>query len=273
MLFSKHEKYLMAMLPSKEHSILEKKLGTSVQLNGLLIPASSLQDTLSRYTSPLMVDNHNPIYKFGLIGSCVPIFYEKNYYVICTRHQIKDRLPEDVGLLDEDGYKFRSSAGIVFYPEINEVELHDLVIFKFTQVCNDHPEMKSRFFSVNCPPQTRSNDLLFFIASGYPIKEQDYGFADDESRLGFKRLSVICSLAEKDSQPMDETLLRLEIIKESGYDLDGMSGGSVFGVQMVNNQPCAFLHGMTTRASNGKVHFLKIGYILNLISDSIKIQN
>lgn len=256
---------------SKERSILTKMLDTSVQLNGLFIPVSSLQDTLSSYTCPLIVDNHNPVYKFGVIGSCVPILYDKNYYLICTRHQIKGRDPQDVGLLDKNGYEFCSSAGIVFYPAINEVELHDLVILKFTQACNDRPEMKERFFPVRYPPDTRSNDLLFFIASGFPSKEQDYGFADNENRLGFKRLALVCCLAERDRQPTDETLLCLKTIEESRYDPDGMSGGAVFGIQMVNNIPCAFLHGMMTRAGNGNVYLLKIGHILNLISDSSKM--
>jgi len=249
-------------------TLLNQKLGTSVRLNGLFIPASSLEDTLSNYTSPLMAFNHDPVYKLGLIGSCVPIFFEENYYLICTRHQLKSRDPQDVGLLDKNGEKFCSSAGIVFYPDINEVELHDLVILRFTEVCNDRPEMKERFFHVTYPPTARSDELLFFIASGYPSKEQDYGFADNENRLGFKRLALVCSLAEKEEQSMDETLLRLKTMKEPRFDLDGMSGGAVFGVQMVNNIPHAFLHGMTTRAGNGNVYLIRIGYILNLIRDS-----
>jgi hypothetical protein len=261
----------MTLWPSQK-SILGKKLDTSVELNDVFIPASSLQETLSNYTCPLIVDNNHPIYKFGLIGSCIPIFYDNNYYLICTRHQIKNRNPKDVGLLDKDGYKFCSSSGVVFYEEIyNEVELHDLVILKYTQVCHDRPEMIERFFPVRYPPEARSDDFLLFIASGFPSKEQDYGFANNENCLGFKRLALVCSLAEKNEQSTDETHLCLKMIEESKYDLDGMSGGAVFGVQMVNNIPCAFLHGMMTRAGNGYVHFIKIDYILNLISDSARL--
>lgn len=262
----------MQQADKKFLSILEEKIKTSVHLNGLYIPASAIRDTLSNYTSPLIVDNHDPVYKFGLIGSCIPILYENNYYLICTRHQIAGRDPQDVGLLDKDGYKFCSSAGIVFYPEINEVEVHDLVIFKFTAVCNDRPEMKERFFPVVYPPIARSDDIVFFIASGYPSKEQDYGFADNENRLGFKRLALVCALAGQEEQPADDMLLRLKTMMETKYDPDGMSGGAVFGVQMVNDTPHAYLHGMITRAGNGNVYFLKIGYILNLISDSSQMQ-
>lgn len=261
----------MILLPSY-HSVLGKKLDTSVELNSVFIPASSLQETLSNYTLPLLVDNNDPIYKFGLIGSCIPIFFDDDYYIICTRHQIKNRNPEDVGLLDKDGYKFCSSSGIVFYEDIyNEVDLHDLVILKYTQACHSRPEMKERFFPVRYPPEARAEDLLFFIASGFPSKEQDYGFADNENRLGFKKLALICSLAEKNEQPTDETLLCIKTIGDSKCDPNGMSGGAVFGVQMVNNIPRAFLHGMITRAGNGYVRFLKTGYILNLISDSAKL--
>jgi hypothetical protein len=84
-------------------SILDRIVGTSVSFNGLLIPASTLTATLSRYVDNLFVWNDHQIYKVSVVGSAVPIRFSGRYFLLCTNHQLRGCQLENVSLLGRDG--------------------------------------------------------------------------------------------------------------------------------------------------------------------------
>lgn len=55
--------------------------------------------------------------------------------------------------------------------------------------------------------------------------------------------------------------MRLRTFSAMDFDPDGMSGGGVFVVQLINGQPRAFLAGIITRAGAGIIHMVKSPYI------------
>ena len=259
------------MLSKSRLTTLEEMLKRTVRLNGLLVPVKAIESALCNYVHPLVVWNHDETYSVGLIGSGIAIHYRDKYLLLCTRHQLKalaGRSYEDVGLLDKDGHSFCSAGGIRHYlNHLNEVDLHDLVVFDFTEPCQARPYMRERFFNFeSLPPDTLSDQIIGFVASGYPVKEQDYGLTEDEKHLGLRRAQVVCSLAPYNEQPKeDPTLLRLTPMDQLRFDPDGMSGGAAFVVQFVNGLPHAYLAGMIVRAGANSLYILKAVFIQKFI--------
>lgn len=248
---------------------LERMLKLSVRLNGLLIPAPAVESTLARYTEPLLIWNHMDDYPCSLMGSGVAIHYKNRYLLLCTRHQLKvldGRLSDNVGLLDKDGVVFCSSAGIQYFDEAaNDTDLHDLVVFDFTKPCQERPIMRERFFNQKeCPPAVSSNDVVAFVASGFPSYNQKYNLA--EQQLGFVKATVPCLLADYSEQiKSDPALLRLKALKPLTFNPDGISGGAAFVVQLVGGKPCAYLAGMIVRAGSEDIYIVKTRNILRVI--------
>jgi len=260
------------MVLKDRSTAIEKMLKHTVQLNGLLIPIKSIESTLCNYTHPLIIWNHDETYSIGLIGSGTAIYYRSKYLLLCTRHQLNalnGRNYEDVGLLDKDGHSFCSAAGIrQYFNHLNDVDLHDLVVFDFTEPCRDRPHMRERFFNWEyIPPDTTSDQIIGFIVSGYPSKEQNYGLSDAEKHLGLRRAQVVCSLAPYSDQPKeDPTILRLIPIEPLRFEPDGMSGGIAFVTQFTNGIPRAYFAGMIVRAGTHSFYILKTGFIRNFIN-------
>ncbi|MDB2414201.1 hypothetical protein N9W34_00340 [Rickettsiales bacterium] len=251
------------------HTTIEKMLKYAVQLNALFIPANSVQSSLSRYTHPPVIHNHNEeIYTCSLRGSSIGIYYRKRYLLLCTRHQLNGCDYKDVGLIDKDGDSLHTSAGSWHYPpSVNETDLNDLIVFDFTAPCNYSPYMKEWFFSLECfPPNSPSNGIIAFIISGYPSQEQKYNLGEEEKHLGFRRESITCLLGSYDDQVKgDPSILCLSYDHNSDFNPDGMSGGAAFVIQLVNGKPRAYLAGMVVRAGNGKFYILRIGFIQKFI--------
>ena len=244
----------------------------AVQLNGILIPAKSVESALCHYTQLLTVANDDETYSIGLMGSATGIFYRNHYLLLCTRHQLKileGRPYEQVGLLDKDGKYFCSAGGIRHYvDDVNEFDLHDLVVFDFTAPCLARPNMRERFFPfANAPPEIRSDRIIAFIASGYPSKEQDYGLTENERRLGLTRAQIICQCAPSEDQlEEDPTLLRLVPMEPLRFNPNGISGGATFVLQIVDSIPQAFFAGMIVRAGLNDLYILKAGFIQKFVN-------
>jgi hypothetical protein len=93
-------------------SILGRMVGTSVSFNGLVVPASTLPATLSRYVDNLFVWNDHQAYKVSLVGSAVPIHFFGRYFLLCTNHQLRGCQLDRVSLLGRDGINLVTSSGV-----------------------------------------------------------------------------------------------------------------------------------------------------------------
>lgn len=126
--------------------------------------------------------------------------------------------------------------------------------------------MKERFFKLDeLPPAVPAEQVVGLVVSGYPIKKQDYGFTEEIRKLGFAVAPIICSIAPDQSKE-DTTVLKLMSLSPLKFDLDGMSGGAAFVLQLVNGTAHAHLAGMIVMGANDKFHILKIGPIMNSIN-------
>ena len=248
----------------------------SVWLNGLLIPIRAAESTLARYTLPLVVINNDETYPCSLMGSSIGVKYKDYYFLLCCKHQLQNTLAgrpvRDVGLLDTDGYSLCSAGGIRFFDTINDSELHDLVVFDFTEPCNNRPKMQERFFNLqHSPPEINSDRIVTFIASGFPFKDQKYDTNEESRSIGFAKRIELCELAPESEQSSDKTLLRVKPLNPFNFDPDGMSGGAAFTILLDGTTQRAYLAGMLVRAGQEDIYLLKIDNILQVLDNCVKL--
>lgn len=245
-------------------------LKASVFFNGIVIPPKSIESTLARWTLPLIVINNDETYPCSLMGSSIAVKHKGRYFLLCCRHQLTNTLAgrsfEDVGLLDVDGHSLCSAGGIRFFDGLNDSDLHDLVVFDFTEPCKKRPKMQERFFNLEgLPPAVASHKVVTFVVSGFPFKDQKYEITEETRSIGFAKRIELCGLAPENEQPKDTTMLRVKPLNPFDFDPDGMSGGAAFTILLDGTTPRAYLAGMLLRAGRDDVYLLKIGNILDVL--------
>ena len=105
--------------------------GTSVAFNGLMVPASTLAASLSRYVDNLFVWNDHETYKVSLVGSAVPIQFFGRYFLLCTNHQLRGCQLDRVSLLGRDGINLVTSSGV---RQFNDEANLDLAMTAFKDI-------------------------------------------------------------------------------------------------------------------------------------------
>jgi len=243
-------------------SVLDRMAGTSVSFNGLLMPASTLTSVLARYVDNLCVWNDHQTYKVSLVGSAVPIRFSGRYFLLCTNHQLRGRELENVSLLTRDGQRIVTSSGVRHFNDESNPHYLDLAAFEFTSPCDEHPDLKERFFFLReVPPDARNTDIVFAIVAGFPSKDQVYEL-EEKNHIGrFKRI-VEC---QPDPSSPDPALLCLRANKPLGFNPDGMSGGSAFVVQVVNGEFRAYFAGLVVTGGTDRFHIIKVGDIYRFL--------
>jgi hypothetical protein len=152
-------------------SILDRIVGTSVSFNGLLIPASTLAVTLSRYVDNLVVWNDHQTYKVSLVGSAVPIRFLGHYFLLCTNHQLRGCRLENVSLLGRDGKNLVTSSGVRHFNDESNPHYRDLAAFEFTESCEAYPGLKERFFDLREVPPRHAQHRYYVRSRGwFPIQ-------------------------------------------------------------------------------------------------------
>jgi hypothetical protein len=244
--------------------LLETLISHSVWLNQLLIPIKSVESTVARYTHSLIAINDDDTFPISLVGSSVAVKYRGRYLVLCTRHQLKDWDLERIALLTKDGKHAITSGGVRHFEKLNETDFHDLAAFDFTSPCRELSFFSEYFFDMKeLPPDAPSDQIVCLIASGYPFGDQNFDL-ENERQLGQAKRIVLCT-PDGPKQPKDEALMRLRALDRLSFDPDGMSGGGVFVVQMVDREPRAYFAGTIARAGPEHFHMVKAPFVRRFI--------
>ena len=248
---------------------METILDTSARVGSILVPAASLESYLGTYASLLTVWTHDDVYRVRVLGSAVGVMRSGVPILICSGHQIRDVELSDVGLLFPDGSNLVTSSGSRTFVEGEHTQLsdaYDVAAFDFSGAASAHPMLTRNFFKFDeVPPDTPNLKILAFIVAGYPSADQKYEL-EEKNHLGMVRRVMV---AEPDSQPSDPALLKLKFFQELDFDPDGLSGGPVFVVQIVNGEPRAFLAGVTLRAGRTHCYILKSGFLWEFLSSFV----
>lgn len=253
--------------------MLNLSLDTAVNVNGVFVLARDLQRALGYFSFNLFVWTHNETFKVRLLGSASPVLYRGHYLLLCTGHQIKDVVLEDVSIITEDGEFAVTSSGYSvprIGPEGMEHDLQDIAVFHFNGACEKYPALRQRFFKVtNLPPDCLTDAVVAVLSYGYPSKDQVYEL-HDKNHIGSRLRGLTLNLHR---QPRDETLLHLKPMRAFNFNPDGLSGGPNFVIQRTNKNFTAYFAGVTVRAGQNDLYMVKSGFIGTLLDDAINLRD
>jgi len=253
--------------------ILDRLMDTSIKLNGLAIPAGSIQSSLSRYATAVLV--HTDIKEFSLYirGSGLPVYYRGHYFLVCTKHQLDNVDLERVAMHESERNVVTSAGSRHFISPDPDSDYRDIAAFDFSDPCAAIVGLRTAFFNLTkLPPDRLSSEFAFCVASGYATKDQKYELLES-NHLGLVRRSMICHL---DGPTADHAVIRLRIDPALEIDPDGLSGGPAFVIQAGIYQSEAFLAGLILRGGREYLHILKVAFITKFLDgylDHIEPEN
>lgn len=181
--------------------------------------------------------------------------------MVCCRHQLRDVDLQNVLIMLDDGSHAVTSGGATLPASglpLQSSDAYDLAAFDFSDPCESHPSLRSKFFKLDKSlQQSQTHEVISLIGYGFPTSEQDYDIYEN-NRLHIRKGIM---LAQLDGVPSDSALLRGHYSSELLYEPDGLSGGPVFSIIRRGSECAARFAGMTNRASKSHFHFIKLQVI------------
>jgi hypothetical protein len=237
-------------------TIFDQFAGLSVDINGLIVPGRSIEGVLARHAFNLVVNNNDETYKVSLVGSATAVRRGGREILLSTHHQLRGIEPSQVSMLTDTGSHIITSGGYRGFLPHPQTDAHDIVAFDFTEPCKDRPELKKCFFDLSrVPPEVQGSDVIAMLLSGYPADDQIYDIYEN-NHLGLTRRNVVC---QPYSQPSDDALLSLRVVRPLEKHPDGMSGGSAFVIRLERGEPHAYFAGIIIRGGRKSFTILKAG--------------
>lgn len=133
-------------------TIFGMKISGSCEVNGILIPAASLQSCLHRFSGNLAFWTDDPKYNIQLPGSATWIEYRRSKYVLCTMHQVAELSKKKFGILLPSRESYISSSGYFYLSSSNKSsndDNYDLIAFNFTDQASKINDLNGRFFQLS----------------------------------------------------------------------------------------------------------------------------
>jgi len=230
-----------------------------------------IEDHLTQYCTSLGVWTGIDAFPIYVPGSATLLKYKLRYFMICTRHQLKDTPDfQDVCLLTphaDGGTKCITSGGARWFDQINEADHHQIVVFDFTEPCQDLPELKPLFFDFRQQhPDTLAESIVTFITYGYLTSHANVDY--DSGKIEQVKGRVLSRFAAPGA---DDSLHIIEPIRPLDFDPDGMSGGPTFCVvQERHSEFTVHFAGVTVRGNRTKLILIKAGAIQAMLDTVIR---
>jgi hypothetical protein len=254
----------MKLIKQFESVILGQFAGHGVNLNGIIVPGRSIESTLARHAFNLVINNKDEMFKVSLVGSATAVRRGGREILLTTQHQLRGVDPQQVAMLTDTGSHIITSGGYRGFLPHSETDAHDVVAFDFTEPCKDRPELRKCFFDLsNVPPDVEVNDanVVAMLLSGYPTEDQNYDIYEN-NHLGLVRRQIVC---QPHSQPNDNALLTVRVVRPLEKHPDGMSGGSAFVIRLEHGKPHAHFAGIIIRGGKTNFTTLRASVICALI--------
>lgn len=249
---------------------MQRMFALSVRHNDLLIPARGLEVMLAQHSTCLAVLSGVEEYPVYLPGSATLLKYRERYFLVCTRHQLRqvtDFSSVCLMIPSERETRCITSAGAIWWPhDRNEGDHNDIAVFDFTEPCLEIPELRSKFFVFREQhPNRAASNVVSVITYGYPVAGRNCDFASGSIALGHH--AILCRYAGGGS---DEAIHVVDPLQPISFDPDGMSGGPAFCV--LDDESSFSLHfaDVNVRASRTRIMLIKAGAVQMMLNASIR---
>ncbi|MGY3439402.1 MULTISPECIES: hypothetical protein [unclassified Marinovum] len=239
-------------------TIIGTKVATSIEINGLWIPANSIASVLGRFVEPAtFISPEFSPYDLSISGSFTKVKMNNRFFGLATEHQRGDLQRqysyEQLGLLNLTTQTLTTSH-FVFY---GKSEAWDCTIYEFTDGVRSGSLSATGWYNV-------SQDLGATIRAE---KALAIGFPGDRNSIDYLqsryRAQPMAVWADP-SEPSMKDRLSMVPNPEIDFEPSGMSGGGVFGISLASGQPKIFLAGLLANASTRVFNFIPVSTIARL---------
>lgn len=240
-------------------SLTDYNLLTAVKVGDVYLSPKLAQERCSNFCDILYEGGSDP-YMLNLASSSSLIQFEGQYFAFCTKHQLKGRNIENIGLRTDDGYVV--TAGAVYSLDGNalETESYDLVALNLTEAVNSHPALKQRFFSISMNNRVATGERLALLFAYGMIYERNVIDTSFSEALGPRLDGIHVVTAEFGgfyADTVKNEIGRMTFERRDLANLDGVSGGPVFALtETTGGYELKFL-GVVITAGNGSIRFIK----------------
>lgn len=249
--------------------LIEDQTNLSVRHNDIFLPGRSIENAFAKYCSCLTIWSDMDAYPVYLPGSATLLRYKERCYLVCTRHQLRGSLKENVSImLHEDGCtKCITSAGAAWWSdELNAGDHNEIAVFDFTQPCADIPALRPLFLDFRGQHSNAPVDqIVGIIVYGYPTDGKDYD--PDGRSIALRKRAVLCHYR---AEGADEAVHVVDPAQPLDFDPDGMSGGPGFCLMHNEHGFTIHLAGIIVRASRGRLRLIKAGAIQMMLDGMLK---
>lgn len=247
-------------------NIIQRLLGTSATLNGVVIPGRYITKAVSRHTLNIFVGEDSLEFPVTLRGSGTAVKFNGKYLLVCTQHQLLGVDRERVGMLTDEGRVFVTSSGMRHYDLSTDTDAFDLVAFDFSDPVEELPELRSRFLHL-ADVRPIDSEIIAVHLVGYPFDDQLYDLAEN-NHIGVARRSVTCI---PDSQlPSDTALVRVIPTEPLSFKPNGMSGGTAFMIHIGQSGFELSFAGVIVRGGKEAFYLIKPGLVLDFLKSVTK---
>ena len=244
-------------------TIIGSKVGTSIRVNSLLIPADSLSNHLLRFSDPALFNTAGlEKYSLSKSGSLTKVKLGVRYFALISYHQIKTPSYdfEQLCIIHSDRKTMFTSHSAVFPNGTQEnIEDFDCALFEFTDVVKANKLPETGWYDLGVDLGRKLFPKAIIVCCiGYPGYRNNIDF----DKLEYPVAPNAVWGHEIESQIKGRLSFRPK--PEIDFDPSGMSGAPIFGVELQYNQPVVFFAGILTNASSQTFNFIPITRIRSL---------
>ena len=250
-------------------TILGSKLNTSIDMNGLFVPANSLSDYLQRFTDPALYHAHDlDEFQLSKSGSLFRIKYRERYFAITSHHQSKrgGYQYDELVLIGKERNWYYTGHKAIFPVEEQESEYEfDCLIYEFTDLVEAEKLSSSNWFSVNEISATRTTPKPLIVCTiGYPSHRNNIDYSQKSYPIGPN--------AVWGTEAKSNIRNRLAFTPKPTIDFEpsGMSGAPVFAVERDGELLFGFCAGILTEATRKKFNFIPLNKLKRALDHAIR---
>lgn len=269
--------------------ITRANLKLGIEVNGIILKAPSIPESLLRFVRPLAFFNSGHAHELSFSGTSLRVRTKNRNLLLCSRHQLKNakRNPADIVIvLDvEDQRRMAINPNEVSQAVLDPIsdpdysDMADVMLAEYATRSTGR-DLAPYFLDLDLleVPDLRSMssssiDAIFTL--GFPTSDADYitNYDDDYNITGVDIVSKWWKLYFKEDTPTDWDKPGLTPLEPASSDdpipddHDGMSGAPVFFIYGLKNQkPGLGFAGIVLRANkSGRVNMLDAEAIRKVI--------
>ncbi len=269
--------------------ITRVKMKLSIELNGILVPLSSVVGNLQRFCRPLTFHNQCSDHDLSFSGSCLLVRHHGRNLLLCSRHQLTNakRRPDEIVIVvdGEAGRRVGLNPNEVIQAVMDPssdpalADLADIMLAEYS-VKQPGRNLAQHFLSLDMAatpdlPAVRPEMIDAIFTIGYPTGDTSYdsNFDEEWNVTGVDIVSRwrTLSFRQAPATPWDTSgLIPLETAKDDDaplVDPDGISGAPIFFIYGIKaRKPRLGFAGIIIRANKqGRVNILEAAKIRQVL--------